>query len=201
MRTKTIEIYTFDELNDDAKERAREGYRPDAWETGVSDDYVIDDFLTMAVLLGVEIDREKVYYSGFCHQGQGASFEGSYGYAKGSAKAIRQEAPLDTDLHEIADSLADVQKRNFYQLDAHVKQGGHGVHDLNEMSMRIEVTRWEYTEMTEGAADTVTKALRDLARWLYRQLNREYDYVNSDEAVDESILANEYEFDAQGERI
>jgi hypothetical protein len=40
----------------------------------------------------------------------------------------------------------------------------------------------------------------DLASWLYDQLHAEYDYQNSDECVDESIEANEYEFDEDGDR-
>ena len=34
-----------------------------------------------------------------------------------------------------------------------------------------------------------------------RQLEREYDYLNSDEVVDKSIIINEYEFDDEGRRI
>ncbi len=69
--------------------------------------------------------------------------------------------------------------------------------------MAIEVERdsptWQ--PMTDGAEDTVIEALRDLARWLYRQLEREYDYLTSDDAVDESIALNQYTFTAQGRRF
>jgi bacillopeptidase F (M6 metalloprotease family) len=54
---------------------------------------------------------------------------------------------------------------------------------------------------TTGSADAITQALRDLAHWLYRQLQREYDYLTSNEAVDESIEANEYTFTAEGRRF
>jgi hypothetical protein len=37
-------------------------------------------------------------------------------------------------------------------------------------------------------------------RYLYRQLCDQRDYLYSDEAVDESILANEYMFDEDGRR-
>jgi hypothetical protein len=55
--------------------------------------------------------------------------------------------------------------------------------------------------MTVDAEEVVIEALRDLARWLYRQLEREYEYLTSDEAVDESIVANEYTFTAAGRRF
>ena len=69
--------------------------------------------------------------------------------------------------------------------------------------MSVDVTRdspiWQ--SPTEDAEETVTEALRDLARWLYRQLEREYDYLTSDEAVDEAIVANEYSFTVDGKRF
>jgi hypothetical protein len=55
--------------------------------------------------------------------------------------------------------------------------------------------------MTVDAEDTVTEALRDLARWLYRQLEREYEYQTSDAVTDEAILANEYTFTGDGRRF
>ena len=55
--------------------------------------------------------------------------------------------------------------------------------------------------MTADAEATVIEVLRDLARWLYRQLEREYDYLTSDEAVDEAIVANEYSFTVDGKRF
>ena len=69
--------------------------------------------------------------------------------------------------------------------------------------MAIEVERdsptWQ--PMTDGAEDAVIEALRDLARWFYRQLEREYDYLTSDAAVDESIAINGFTFTAEGRRF
>ena len=51
-----------------------------------------------------------------------------------------------------------------------------------------------------GEADLVIqKLLRDLMKWLYKTLETEYDYLNSDEQVDETIKANEYEFTVAGD--
>ena len=36
------------------------------------------------------------------------------------------------------------------------------------------------------------------ARWYYRQLENEYEYLNSDESVDDLIRANEYTFTESG---
>lgn len=45
------------------------------------------------------------------------------------------------------------------------------------------------------------EALRDLARWLNRQLQTEYDHLTSDETIEEGIIANEYTFTESGRRF
>jgi hypothetical protein len=55
--------------------------------------------------------------------------------------------------------------------------------------------------MTADAEEVVAEALRDLARWLYGCLEREYDYLHADAVVDEAIVANAYTFTAEGERF
>ena len=73
----------------------------------------------------------------------------------------------------------------------------------HEYCMAISVERdsptWQ--DMTADAEETVIEALRDLARWLYRQLERECDHLASDESIDEAIAANAYTFTAVGRRF
>jgi len=146
--------------------------------------------------------RQKpcVWFSGFCSQGDGASFEGRVSHAKGSNKRIRDYSPQDAALHGIADRLQAVQRRNFYQLCAEASHGGRYYH---EYCMTVEVTRDSPTgqEPTGDSEDTVTEALRDLARWLYRQLEAEHDHLTSEDAIEDGIIANEYSFTAGGRRF
>ena len=103
-------------------------------------------------------------------------------------------------MHRIAHELQAVQRKNFWQVHASIRQGGRYCH---EYSMAIEVERdsptWQ--PMTDGAEDTVTEGLRDLARWLYRQLRSEYEHQTSDEAVDEIVDVNQWTFKADGTRF
>jgi hypothetical protein len=48
--------------------------------------------------------------------------------------------------------------------------------------------------------DTLIELARDFMDWIYKQLEKEWDYQNSDEQVEESIRANEYEFLEDGVR-
>lgn len=53
----------------------------------------------------------------------------------------------------------------------------------------------------EGSEHIVVEALRDLARWIYRQLDAECDHLTSDDAVEEGIVINEYTFTGAGRRF
>lgn len=56
-------------------------------------------------------------------------------------------------------------------------------------------------DMTADAEEDVSEALRDLARWLYRRLEGEYEHLTLDEAIDEMLRLNEYSFTADGVRF
>ena len=198
-RTITKTLYQFDELADHAKEIARQWWRDleaQYWDS----ECVIADAVECARILGIEIDgtpnKPRVYWSGFWSQGDGASFTGRYAYVKGAAKAIREHAPQDTELHKIADALQEAQRRNFYRLEAVATQSGRYVHS-HTMSVDVEDSNDSYRDIG-NAEDDVRDALRSFADWIYRQLEKEYEFNMSDENVDESIRINEYEFDETG---
>ena len=205
-------VYTIDELSDAAKENARVWYRRhglhDEWY-----DFVYEDFETICGILGVTLrtspvrlygdgtrDKPHIFFRLSWSQGDGASFEGLLGHARGVTKAIRAHAPKDTELHRIADELQAIQRRNFYQVRASISQKGRYCH---EYSMAVEVERDSPTRqpMIDGTEETVIEAMRDLARWLYRQLRSEYEHQTSDETVDEVVATNEFIFTADGKRF
>lgn len=202
-------VFTFDELTDEAKETARAWWRDSEAQDWNDSECVIEDAERVATILGIEFSTSSVklmgggsrqtpcvYWSGFWSQGDGACFEGSYSYAKGSCKAIREYAPKDTELHAIADSLAEVQKRNFYQFSASMTHRGRYYHS-GSMSVDVEDSRDSYRDIGD-AEETVTQAMRDFADWIYDQLESAWEWSFADEQVDENIRANEYEFDESG---
>ncbi len=205
-------VYTFDELDDHAKERARDWYRE-----GISHEnwheFVFDDFERICEILGVDLairpvrlygggTRQKscIWFSGFASQGDGACFEGSYSYRKGASRAIRAYAPRDQRLAAIADQLQQTQRRNLYALEARVTHRGRYYHEYG-VEISVERNSDRFQPPTADAEDCVSEALRDLARWLYRQLEQEYDHQTSNEVVDEGIIANGYTFTEAGRRF
>ena len=205
-------VYRLDELSDAAKEKARAWYREGGFDYDWYD-AAYEDFQRIAEILGIRFktrpvrlfgggtrQEPSIWFRGFWSQGDGACFESHWSYAKGAAKRIRDYAPQDGALHRIADAFQAIQRRNFYQLRAEIAHRGHYYHEYC-MAISVERDSPTWQDMTADADEVVIEALRDLARWLYRQLEREYDYLSSEEAVDETILANGYTFTEAGRRF
>ena len=206
MKTIKVKVYGIDELSDAAKEKARAWYRENGFNYEWWDS-VYQDAVTCGKIMGVEIGKKDkgqpaIFFSGFSSQGDGASFEGTYGRAAGSRKAIRAHAPKDNTLHKIADALANVQKAaGRGQVRARIKAGGRECHEYSmDVEAFAENKAGEEIELPESVEAALTEAMRDFARWIYGQLRAEYVYLSSDEAVDETIRANEYEFLEDGRR-
>lgn len=216
-KVRRTTVYQFDELSERAKERAREWYRNGAL------DYdwwgqVYEQAGEAADLLGLDICQKPVklmsgktrmdpsiWFSGFYCQGSGSAYDGTW-YARDLAsEKLKAEWPKDTALHTIADALRKV-KDTFPRAFAYVKS-------CRDTSIDVEVTLYEadaYDEEEEKEPtqevyseheEMVIEALRDFNHWIFRSLEQEYEYLNSDEQVDESIRANEYEFTEEGERF
>ncbi|MFG1314638.1 antitoxin of toxin-antitoxin stability system [Xanthobacter autotrophicus] len=210
---ETIEtiVYRLDELSEAAKERARAWYRNCAFDDDWFE-FIFDNFEHVCAILGITLATRAVrlqgggarrepciWFSGCWNQGDGACFEGEYEYAKAAPRKIRAYAPRDAELHRIADTLQAIQCRNFYQLYGNVRHCGRSYHE-GSMAISVERDSPTYQDMTADAEDAVSEALRNLARWLYRQLEREFEYLTSDEQVDEAIRANGYTFTETGRR-
>jgi hypothetical protein len=176
-------------------------------------DSTYDDFRHICNILGIELDRGEPSFSGFWSQGDGASWTGRY-RAQGMAYStytplptydlapakIREHAPQDEELHRIADELC-LLARIYGPVYAIVgRSSSRYVHD-NTMI----VSEWEYyderdmDDVDEKIIDHVEEALlhafQALAQWLYKTLEAEYDYLTGDEAVIETLDANEIEED------
>lgn len=211
MRTVITEktVYSFAELNDSAKEKARDWWRECEAQDWHGADSVIEDAERVAENLGIEFatrqvklmngttrPESRVYWSGFHSQGDGACFEGRYSYAKGCTKKIREYAPQDARLHSIADNLQAAQKKHSYKLQASMSHRGHYYHS-GCMAVDVEHADDSYRDIGD-AEDSIRGAMRAFADWIYRQLESEYEYTMVDETVDENIECNGYEFDENG---
>lgn len=188
-QTVTLTAYTFDELDDSAKETAREWFRSvqldyDWW------DFTTDDAKRLGKTLGIEID--DIYFSGFSSQGDGACFTGQYSYRPDWREVLDQECGGD-DLVRLTEIGETLEKNR-------VLCGDDG--EIEEYVWVRKAGRYshEYSVSIESESEEIKDALRDFMRWTYSRLRAEYEWLQSDEQVDETIRANEYLFTAEGRR-
>jgi hypothetical protein len=201
-------VYKFDELSDKAKERARDWYREGAFDFDWWDG-IYEDAATIANLMGINIRQQPVKlmngrtrydpaisFEGFSIQGSGASFEGQWIAENVEMGKVQDHAPTDKELHRIAAEFEAVARLD-PEASFTVKQSGRGSH---EGCTEFEINLPNVDEADEDATrDRLKEAARDLMRWIFKQLEAEWDYQNSDEQIDETIRANEYEFTEEGE--
>ena len=209
MKTRTINIYHFDELSTEAKQTAIDSHRSwnvqdfEWWESS------FEGFAEAADLFGLDVRQTRkslvggghrydptIFFSGFSSQGDGACFEGCYTYKKGALKATKQAFPADSELLRIVRDLQALQQRNFYQLTAAAKyRGGYN----HSGCMNITVDRADGKAFSDDDEESLKQLMRDFADWIYSCLEKEYDYLTSDEAVAESLRANGTEFTEDGQ--
>lgn len=201
MKTIQENILTYNELSDEAKAKARDWFREASRDDTFYTDCVIDNMKEVAVELGIEID--KIYFSGFSSQGDGAMFIGRFRLEDVNYGAL--ETYPYKGLLQIGRGLAEIQG---IASDKGVTVSGvtsHRGRYFDELSMTVsldvDADDWEVAdEFSRDYSDKITELLRDFACFIYRELEREYDYSMSDEAVSENIIANEYEFYEDGRK-
>ena len=197
MKTLTYNAFTFDELSDGAKEKAREWYREDLpFDT----EFTQDDAKTQFGFCGFDITR--IYYTGFWSQGDGACFEGTWRARDVKAAELKANCPLDEELHRIADECARIAAL-FPHAYLKVEHRGHYYH-RHCTDFTVSIVDENGDEIDTSDADKAMTALMQISRdamlWIYHELEKEYDYRNADEQVDDGIRCNEYLFTETGQR-
>lgn len=132
---KIITLYKYDELSDEAKEKARDWYRCGGLDYDWCDSvYEMAD--TAASLLGIDIDRKgkstpAIYFSGFSSQGDGACFEGTWRYKKGwkaAGMAEFGEGEWRDAIVKVGEALQRAAASQFYKISAVCRHRGHYQH-------------------------------------------------------------------------
>lgn len=206
MRTIKKSIFTFSELSEHSKEKARDWYRQDL---PVDYDFVFEDAANVADILGLDIRQARkttmagiihyvpaVYFSGFWSQGDGACFEGRYSYKKGWKKTLKAFYN-DAELLRIGQALQDLQKSHFYRLSADIKHSGRYYH---EYSMTVDCAHFDNPYLDTSSIESEFKDIfADFAKWIYKNLEAEYEHASSNDAVDEALELGEFEFYENGD--
>ena len=172
MQTKTYNVYTFNELSDEAKEKAMDNLR----DVNVSYEWWDATYYNAKEIgLAIEsfdLDRNRHATGKFIDR------------VENVARLIILTHGAHCETHKTA--LAYQQDR-----DALVSK-------LSDGKNTSVVTYENETEFDEQCDELDAQFLKDLLENYSINLQRESDYQTSDEAIIETIEANEYEFTSDG---
>lgn len=215
MKEIVTKVFEFKELCDKAKEKAREWYRRCNDGDSSWSEFVIEDAVRQAKRMGIEIDTRVrqthrplpkpildpcIWWSGFCSQGDGACFEGHWFACDVKADELKADCPQDKELHRIVDVFASIAK-DYPNARFSVKHSGHYSHKYCtefDVEMRGDTTEGSVFQKDE---DALIENARDFMEWIYRTLEKEYEYQNSDEQIDQYMNDSEDTFTEDGERF
>ncbi len=204
MTTKTINLYTFNELSDSAKEKARAWWREGSNDDSFWSECVIDEAKEQGRNMGLSID--DIWFRGFASQGDGACYEGTWhacDVKTGETAKDWGDSPETKEIRRIAAEFEETAK-NFPNASFSVKHSGHYSHEfcttfnvsLGEDEDNGSISQEEWSRAESDLIETA----RDYMRWIYKQLEKEYEYQNSDEVIDELLESNGYTFRENGTR-
>jgi len=166
-RQKITHVYTFDELSEKARARARDWYR--TW--GIDSDWresIYDDAERIGLkITGCSWDYNHVNATGRLLMSMDTVID-----------LIRKEHGKDYETTKLAEQFAKQRQKLTSEFE-------HGEEDeLRDAMDRLEASFEEHL-VEEYAA----------------LLQKEYEYLNSDEYIDEVISTNDYEFSEDGSRV
>lgn len=182
-------LYKFDELSSEAKERAITSFQGDDYYLGYywyQD--TINDFKTILELIGYY--NIECYFSGFHSQCDGACFSARFSREKRCLQKVKSYCPKEEEILNIIEKIqSEIPLHEEYE----IKHSGRYYHEYC-----TNVYYLGDNEKAEQLDERFLELSRQLMIILYKKLDDEYDYLNSDEAIIEHIKANNYEFTKDG---
>lgn len=194
---KTYKVYSFDELSDEVKEKVVEkmydiNVNHDGWH-----DWLLEEWQDKLEKLGY--DDAKIFYRGFCSQGDGACFE------------ARVEVVTYILAHKLGRKYRALY--NFYKntsnRDITIEHIGCYYHERS-MTVNADTPAVEYhsdnvkvqnkiLEQFDALVALIEDDIIEVAKEIYKELEKEYYSLIEKDEVIETIKENEYEFLENGQ--
>lgn len=174
MKTIEIKLFSFNELNEKAKEKALNEHRymeveDDFWSEGVIENW-------KEILEKQGFEEPKILYSGFGSQGDGACF---------TCKSIDFEK-FENGEYKKADVSAYIE---------------HSYRYFFATSTNVCIETEE--SVSDDLSNEIEKAIKDkreeIGNKIYRDLEEAYSHATSDECIIECFEANDYTFEENGD--
>lgn len=187
MRVETKEIYKFEELTPEVQQKVVDNNRD--WNVDYNWwEFAYDEIEEYWSLYGIRIVRNK--RSGmYFNLDRGSYFYADDVYVEDYGKLRRALGICKRSLEgQILDGNVRFGIRHF---------GGGDAKTTVEVVWSGDI-RDDDGKISEKLEDQITELVDNLCSQALSDLQREYDYLTSDEAIRESIISNESEFDWEG---
>ena len=169
------EWYKFDELPEAAQKKAVEDYVADS-DIELSTDHEEE------ILAELGVEYVQIGWSGFSCQGDGASFTGDYSYSKVVNNTGKYPPDVLTELRPLYKKLIALQRRCQWKLCANIERRSSRYY--HEHSVDIHVYRTDEKDVPADIASELGDIMRDFMRWVYRSLEKEYEYQTGEGAIE-----------------
>jgi hypothetical protein len=208
MKTITLKLYRFNELDKPGKEKALTTYRGmnvdfDWWD----DEF--EDFIELCSYMGIAVIKDSIKFRGFYGQGDGSGFSAKADLLKLQDAIKTQAWKTFAPLQEFPFNPANIDRRiwpliangilpNDPQIICAQRHYGVvvdlGMYVVNEGD-KLHDNVFEELDLLE---EWLRKIAVTLNKYLYASLEKQYEFLISDTAIKESILSNDYLFTADG---
>jgi len=219
---QTIETtYTYEQLNDNAKEKVRQWW----YEHGAEHEWwdcAYEDFKREGYELGFVID--KINFSGFYSQGDGACWSGQVDMATWLKTHTEDSIARDAWCALIQEGFAEkhmgIHFRGHYLhsdtmtcvgwdwIDTDCSDAENSSHYLQQPSIfqgmqypalhsLIRSTDYPYTDPND-IEEAAFESAKDYADELYKRLREEYEYITGEENLIEMCEINDWKFNEEG---
>ena len=191
MQTVSIELFSINELSEDAKKKAIEKERTHCdVDLSCTVEYIEE------ILLCLGFESPKISYSGFSSQGDGLSFTSdNWQYKKGMLDKLK-ECTRELCFLNVAKQLQVMAKNTGYKLQFSVNRTSHRY--AHENTVQIENSLYSDFSLSADQDEILTTLKNCLCLVFYRMLEKDYDYQCSDEYIIESLQANDVMFLSSG---
>lgn len=204
MREITMQVYEFDELSDTAKEKARNWWRSKSWDDDY--DYIVEPIKAIGKILGMKADWKVG-----C-RGEYVEFKGDLDYEVEDLSGVRAlkwvwnnwiEPTLKGKYYgKLVPCEKSVEHPNGVR---HVKYYSKATLSFDcpltgtcgDMNL-IETYQWMVEQVRKGQEVTVEEFVEDLESRLLKEFHESWEHHQSDEYIDEGLVANGYEFYEDG---
>ena len=196
----------YKELTTEAKEHAFKRHQ----EYAQSNDYywwetVMEDWVNRLYAVGISTSLEQMHFSGFGSQGDGACFTGSINLREfleahpdlkqEHAKLYMAVVPFDT--RGAACEYFDVELTRLSNNYSHHNTVQLGTWDLNILPELDDEDGEDYERLIIDAEADIEGQCREYMKELYRDLEKDYEYIQSLDCFLESV--DYKDFDEAGE--